>query len=139
MLSGARLNPWPVLGASEKETGNKKPSSWTKKQPRSPWHHGTGKELSQKVLARWAAREVGGWQQQHEAAKGGDSPVGTRRGATRGNLPVPMILSILMLALSSSLAKRCTACMGSSHVSGSMYVRLVGILTAGEQGNTKRA
>lgn len=37
-----------------------------------------------------------------------------------------------MLALSSSLAKRCTACIGSSQVLGSMYVLLVGILTAGK-------
>lgn len=53
------------------------------------------------------------------------------------NLPVPMILSILTLALSSSLAKRCTACTGSSQVSGSMYVLLVGILTARKQQTPK--
>lgn len=64
---------------------------------------------------------------------------GSKRGAhqhstatTLWNLPVLIILSILMLALSSSLAKRCTACMGSSQVSGSMYFLLVGILTAGK-------
>lgn len=35
-------------------------------------------------------------------------------------LPVCTILSILMLELSSSLAKACTACSRSSQVSGSM-------------------
>lgn len=68
----------------------------------------------------------------HTAAHGtaAGTAAGTK-GPARRNLPVPMILSILILALSSSLAKRCTACMGSSQVSGSMYVLLVGILTAG--------
>lgn len=65
-------------------------------------------------------------------AKGEHTSTAHSTATTLGNLPVLIILSILMLALSSSLAKRCTACMGSSQVSGSMYFLLVGILTAGK-------
>lgn len=39
---------------------------------------------------------------------------------TNAAVPVWTILSILMLELSNSLAKACTACSRSSHVSGSM-------------------
>lgn len=90
------------------------------------------KELPRGTLARWA-----------ELACNDHRP--TARPPTHGtgtdpqgkNLPVPMILSILTLALSSSLAKRCTACTGSSQVSGSMYVLLVGILTARKEETPK--
>lgn len=54
------------------------------------------------------------------SGQAGDDAQGHSVRGHGGNLPVPMILSILILALSSSLAKRCTACMGSSQVSGSM-------------------
>lgn len=93
-----------------------------------PWPHVPGQERS--VTAghtydQWHSHCPTAWHSHKGASKEGTWP-------ERGDLPFPMILSILTLALSSSLAKRCTACMGSSHVSGSMYVLLVGILTAGK-------
>lgn len=58
---------------------------------------------------------------------------------TEDTVPVCTILSILMLWLSSSLAKACTACCRSSHVSGSMYVLRVGILTGAMETKVKKS
>lgn len=97
-----------------------------------PRHRGSGRTAA---ATSWRCRgpacrgERGALRLGTRAAHG--TAAGTK-GPARRNLPVPMILSILILALSSSLAKRCTACKGSSQVSGSMYVLLVGILTAGK-------
>jgi len=125
--------PWEPTARRAEPTGS---GGWAGTRPRHCGSGRTAAAASRQHRGPGCRGRRGALRPWHVQPTARPLPHGTAtatEGLARRNLPVPMILSILTLALSSSLAKRCTACIGSSQVSGSMYVLLVGTLTAGEQ------